>query len=108
MQLLFSPFIYCASGGVLSLRNPVKHQQWAYKRLNDHRIQNLLRQKASTERYPFQVGQYVTITEDLPRGDNPGKLNIPAQSQLFKIREVHKEGFALSLINLSTCLSKRF
>ena len=84
------------------MKNPVKHQKWAYKKLNDLRIRNLLNKRGSTERQPFDIGQFVTIMETQPPGDNPNKLNIPAHSQLFKIRSIHKEGFSLSLVNVST------
>ena len=102
VQLLFSPFIFCQRGGVFSLKNPVQHQKMTFHKLNAHRINNLLNKKGKGEKCNFQIGQYVTLIENLPDRENPKKLNIPANSQLFKIIAIHKNGFTLSLSNIST------
>ena len=102
MQLVFSPYYHCATGGIPSLSNPVQFQKFNYKRLNEHRIRNLLNQRISDKREKYYINQFVTKQNDLERGENSSKSIIPSNSQLYKIVGIHKNGFLLTLLNVST------
>ena len=86
----------------MSLSNPVQHQKFNYKRLNEHRIRGLLNQRISDKRDQFFINQFVTMQNDLERGEGLSKLVIPGNSQLYKIIGIHKQGFQLSLLNIGT------
>ena len=55
-QLLFSPFIHLALGGVRGLSNPLSLQRFTFKQLNDRRVRGLLDKKAGTKLYNFCTG----------------------------------------------------
>jgi len=101
-QLLFSPYYFCATGGIPSLSNPIKFQQFSYKQLNEHRIKNLLNQKISSKKEKYFLNQFVTKQNNLEQGPNSSKLIIPSNSQLYKIVDIKKEGFQFTLLNVST------
>ena len=69
VQLLFSPFYFCATGGIMGLANPIKFQKFNFKTLNDHRIRNLLNQRISDKRYEFKINQFVTMENQPPKGE---------------------------------------
>ena len=87
-QLLFSPFIHLALGGVRGLSNPLSMQRFTYKQLNDRRVRGLLDKRAGTKLYNFVPGQYVTMNESPEQGDSH-KLLIPGNSQLYRVIETH-------------------
>ena len=102
VQLLFSPFYFCATGGIMGLANPIKFQKFNFKSLNDHRIRNLLNQRISDKRYEFKLNQFVTMENQPQKGENSSKLNIPLNAQVYKIVDIHKQGFQYTLLNIAT------
>ena len=77
----------------MGLANPIMFQKFNFKTLNDHRIKNLLNQRISNKRDEFKINQFVTMENQPPKGENSSKLNIPSNSQVYKIVAIHKEGF---------------
>jgi hypothetical protein len=61
-----------------------------------------LNQRISDKRAKYYINQFVTMQNDLERGENSSKLVIPSNSQLYKIVGIHKNGFQLTLLNVST------
>ena len=102
VQLLFSPFYFCATGGIMGLANPIKFQKFNYKTLNNIRIRNLLNQRISDKKYEFKLNQFVTMENQNEKGENSSKLNIPLNKQLYKIVNINKEGFQYTLLNIAT------
>ena len=100
LQLLMSPFYFCA--GQLQLVNPIAFQKCTYKNLNEHRIKNLLGKRVSDKKIEYKVGQFVTVQNQIPTQDGSQKLPIPLSSQLYKITAVNKEGFLVTVLNIST------
>ena len=86
----------------MGLANPVKFQKFNFKTLNDHRIRNLLNQRISNKRDEFQINQFVTFQNSPEKGENSSKLVIPSNSQVYKIVAINKDGFQLTLMNIST------
>ena len=101
-QLLYSPFIYSGKTGHMSLSNPIKAVRETYKFLNEKRIQNLTRRRGKlVEKEQFSVGQFVLINDETRVGEEcRGKLNLPLQSRLYKVLEVHKGGFSCKLLDI--------
>ena len=98
-QLFFSPYFHTATQ--LQVNNPVKLQRDQYLELNRRRILNLARKGRGLEPRDFRVGQYVLLN-DLPTKtvDGSRQLNLPLSKDLFKIIQVHKEGFSFTLLNV--------
>ena len=86
----------------MGLANPIMFQKFNFKTLNDHRIKNLLNQRISNKRDEFKINQFVTMENQPPKGENSSKLNIPLNSQLYKIVDIHKQGFQYTLQNIAT------
>ena len=85
----------------MGLSNPIKAVRETYKFLNEKRIQNLTRRRGKFVENEFSVGQFVLINDETQVGEEcRGKLNLPLQSRLYKILEIHKEGFSAKLLDI--------
>ena len=101
-QLLFSPFIYSGKSGHMNLSNPITAVRESFKFLNEKRIQNLTRRRGKTvEDEQFAPGQFVLINDENRIDEEcQGKLSLPRQSRLYKVLEVHKNGFSCKLLDI--------
>ena len=86
----------------MNLSNPVQFQKFNFKILNDHRIRGLLNQRISNKREEFHINQFVTIQNSPERGENSSKLIIPSNAHVYKVVSINKNGFQLTLMNIST------
>ena len=85
----------------MNLENPVTAIRKTYKHLNDRRICNLLSKRGKFVENKFSVGQFVLINDESQlTAECRGKLNIPHQSLLYKILEIHKDGFSCRLLDI--------
>ena len=87
----------------MSLKNPIQHQRVLYKHLNDQRVQNLIRARGKSEKRPFEVGQFVTISNETAQKDLADKISSPRNKNIFKIIQKNKDGFSYTLQNILTC-----
>ena len=98
VQILFSPFINCP--GDLQVQNPVQFQHDTFKTLNANRIDNLLNKKRSSSRFPFKIGQYCTLQDDIAVKDDSKKLRVPVSREIWKIVDILKNGFLIKNLNV--------
>ena len=85
----------------MSLKNPISAVRETFKYLNDRRIRNLLSRKGKFVENKFSVGQFVLINDESQlTAECRGKLNLPHQSRLYKILEIHKGGFSARLLDV--------
>ena len=83
------------------LKNPVLAQRSLYKNLNQKRIESLLRAKGSVNKRKWSIGQFVTIS---PNKSNSlvDKIASPRCSNIYKILDVHRQGFSAWVMNILT------
>ena len=85
----------------MSLSNPISAIKKTYKFLNEKRISNLLSSKGKCVEDKFSIGQFVLINDENQQTvECRGKLNLPHQSRLYKILEIHKGGFSCKLLDI--------
>ena len=100
-QLLFSPFIFQAKTAHMALNNPVKTIKRGYKELNDKRILNLLGRKGKSDKLDWKLGAFVLLNDEpQAKSECKGKLNIPHQSRIYKIIDLHHDGFTCTLLDM--------
>ena len=61
-----------------------------------------MNKKVCKERQTYIVGQFVTMQNQPTATDGGSKLNIPLNSQMYKIIKIDKEGFQVRLLNINT------
>ena len=99
-SLFFSPLHH--SNPALILLDPFLMQVNVLDRLNLKRIENLKNKGISKEVFPFRVGNYVLLKADLAI-EGGSKSNIsPKFRDVYKIVEIHSEGFGIRIKNLRT------
>ena len=85
----------------MGLSNPIIAVRETFRYLNDKRIQNLTRRRGKFVDSEFSAGQFVLINDESQLGEEcRGKLSLPLQSRLYKILEIHKEGFSAKLLDI--------
>ena len=100
-QLLFSVFYYCPSGGPVCLKNPVLTQKVLYKNLNQKRVDSLLKAKGSIKKKNWSIGQFVTLSQN-KTNSLVDKIASPRCSNIYKILDIHKQGFSAWIMNILT------
>ena len=95
-------YYFCPLGGSVAVNNPIWHQKFAYKKLNEHRIKNLIARRGTDKKQTFPVGQFFTLNDEVPRGELQEKNDIPVHKELYKMVAVHKDGFSLGVQNILT------
>ena len=88
------------------MQNPVQFQHDTFKTLNANRIDNLLNKKRSSSRFPFKIGQYCTLQDDIAVKDDSKKLRVPVSREIWKIVDILKNGFLIKLLNLRSLAEK--
>ena len=48
------------------------------------------------------MGQFLTLNDEVPRGELQEKNDIPVHKELYKMVAVHKDGFSLGVQNILT------
>ena len=100
-QLLFSPFIFQSKSAHMALNNPVQTIKRSYGELNNKRILNLLGRRGKAKKKEWNIGAFVLLNdESQANAECRGKLNIPHQSRIYKIINLHHDGFTCTLLDM--------
>ena len=70
--------------------------------LNLKRIDNLRNKGISKQVFPFKVGNYVLLKGDLATEKGSRSNITPKYRDVYKITELHSEGFGMRILNLRT------
>ena len=100
-QLLFSVYYHCPLVGPICLKNPVLAQKVLYKHSNRKRVESLLNAKRSTKKKDWSIGQFVTLNQD-KTNSLVDKIASPRCSNVYKILDIHKQGFSVWIMNVLT------
>ena len=100
----FLSFISCP--GLLQVENPIQFQKDTFKSLNNHRINNLLNKRRPTSKFPFVVGQYCTLQDEVPVENESKKLRVPVSREIWKVLDILKKGFLIKILNIRTLAIK--
>ena len=99
VQLLFSPYYNCSTR--LDVKNPLKLQRSQYKELNAKRIQNMFEKGQGLRPREFAIGNYVALNDgNSTTIEGSRQLNFPGSKELYKIIQINKKGFSLTLLNI--------
>ena len=79
----------------------MKLQRSQYKELNAKRIKNMFDKGRGLRELP--IGNYVVLNDgNSTTVEGSRQLNFPGSKELYKIIQIHKEGFSLTLLNIRT------
>ena len=85
----------------MALNNPVQTIKRGYKELNNKRILNLLGRKGKSDKKDWNLGAFVLLNDEpQAKSECKGKLNIPHQSRIYKIIDLHHDGFTCTLLDM--------
>ena len=66
----------------------------------------LLNKKRSSSRFPFKIGQYCTLQDDIAVKDDSKKLRVPVSREFWKIVDILKNGFLIKILNVRSLAEK--
>ena len=85
----------------MCLKNPVLAQKVLYKHLNKKRVESLLNAKGSIKKKAWSVGQFVTLNQN-KTNSLVDKIASPRCANVYKILDIHKQGFSVWIMNVLT------
>ena len=59
-----------------------------------HRIENLIKSRGSAKKGKYEVGQFMTVSNETNRGDLGEKISSPRNKNLFKVIQRNTDGFS--------------